>query len=264
MPGFGFDIFRYNPLMGGIAFDPDAQAFITAASITDPTQQSAVNQLVLHLKGYSLWTKGSVILPYLGGNATAHRVNLKTATNGITFSGGVTHNSNGVTYNGTTGYGSVNFQTTVANQYNRSIFQYIRTQSTLDGTSWQGAFNGTNAFGFQNTSQSTYRLLSVGLNNLASPNLSINYGLLGVTVTANNSSKAYNGSTVKTTNNTPNATPNSNEACYSGALNNSGSPILYSGSNVAFEFYGDGLTDTDVSNLNTAVQTFQTTLGRNV
>lgn len=260
--GYGFG-FNYKG-GGAPAVDPDAQAFITAASITDPTQQSAVNQLVVDLKAASLWSKGSVILPYVGGNATAHRVNLKTATNGIAFSGGVTHNSNGVTYNGTTGYGSVSFNTTAGNQYNRSMFQYVRSQSTLDASSWQGAFNGTNAFGFQNTSQSTYRLLSVGLNNLASPNVSINYGLLGVTVTANNSSKAYNGSTVKTTNTSPNATPNSNEACYSGALNNSGSPILYSGSNVAFEFYGDGLSDSDVTALNTAVNTFQTTLGRNV
>lgn len=257
-------MYLINSFIFGASLDADAQAFITAASITDPTQQSAVNQLVVDLKAANIWTKGSVILPYLGGNATAHRINLKTATNGITFSGGITHDSNGVTYNGATGYGSVSFQTTAGNQYNRSMFQYVRSQSTLDGTSWQGAFNGANVFGFQNTSQSTYRLLSVGLNNLSSLNASINYGLLGVTVTANNSAKAYNGSTVKTTNTSPNATPNSNEACYSGALNNSGSPILYSGSNVAFEFYGDGLSDADVTALNTAVVTFQTTLSRNV
>jgi hypothetical protein len=37
---------------GGPSVDPDAQAFITAASITNPTQQSAVNTLVVDLKGY--------------------------------------------------------------------------------------------------------------------------------------------------------------------------------------------------------------------
>ncbi len=38
---------------GGI--DSDAQAFITAASITDATQQSAINTLVTDLKGYEIW-----------------------------------------------------------------------------------------------------------------------------------------------------------------------------------------------------------------
>jgi hypothetical protein len=45
----------------GPAFDPDAQAFITAAAITDPTQQAAINTLVVDLKGYSIWTKWSYL-----------------------------------------------------------------------------------------------------------------------------------------------------------------------------------------------------------
>ncbi len=34
----------YRSVPGGVPVDPDAQAFITAASITDPTQQAAINQ----------------------------------------------------------------------------------------------------------------------------------------------------------------------------------------------------------------------------
>ena len=44
---------------GGV--DPDAQAFITAASITDPTQQAAINTLVVDLKGYNIWSKMKAI-----------------------------------------------------------------------------------------------------------------------------------------------------------------------------------------------------------
>ena len=57
MYGFGYSLFSStnsilaNSASGG-GVDPDAQAFITAASITNPTQQSAVNQLVIDLKGY--------------------------------------------------------------------------------------------------------------------------------------------------------------------------------------------------------------------
>ena len=55
----------------------DAQAFITAASITDPTQQSAINQLVVDLKGYGVWTKMQAIYPFVGGTSTSTSYNLK-------------------------------------------------------------------------------------------------------------------------------------------------------------------------------------------
>ena len=57
--------------------DPDAQAFITAAAITDPTQQAAINTLVVDLKGYSIWTKMKALYPFVGGTASAHKFNLK-------------------------------------------------------------------------------------------------------------------------------------------------------------------------------------------
>ena len=48
MYGYGNSMFLSPALAGdsGPSVDPDAQAFITAASITDPTQQSAINTLV--------------------------------------------------------------------------------------------------------------------------------------------------------------------------------------------------------------------------
>ena len=49
-----------NPYVFG-GFDPDAQAFITAAGITDNTQKTAINTLVLDLKGYLIWTKFKAI-----------------------------------------------------------------------------------------------------------------------------------------------------------------------------------------------------------
>jgi hypothetical protein len=38
--------------------DPDASAFISAAGITDATQQSALNALVAQLKGYEFGGSG--------------------------------------------------------------------------------------------------------------------------------------------------------------------------------------------------------------
>ncbi len=86
--------------------DADAQAFITAASITDPTQQSAINQLVVDLKGYSIWTKMKAIYPFCGSTASQHKWNLKDPRDldvafRLVFSGGWTHSSTGALPNGT-------------------------------------------------------------------------------------------------------------------------------------------------------------------
>ena len=62
----------------GITTDTDAQAFITAAAITDPTQQAAINTLVVDLKGYSIWTKMKAVYPFVGGTAATHKFNLKS------------------------------------------------------------------------------------------------------------------------------------------------------------------------------------------
>ncbi len=253
-----------------VTFETDAQAFITAASITDPTQQGAVNQLVIDLKAASIWSKGTIIKPLIGGSASAHLYDLKTATQVGSYAGGVTHNSNGVTYNGTTGYHSSGFFANVSNQYNRSFFQYIRNVTSNETTSWQGAFDGGDVFGYMASLRSTagniFTINQDGLNRL-SPYQSVGlipFGLVGVTVTASNSAKAYSNSSVKISTATPNATPNANVQLFSGALSSSGSPLFYGNHNIAFEWYGTGLTDTDVTNLYTAVQTFQTTLSRNV
>jgi hypothetical protein len=99
------------------SFDPDAQAFITAAAITDPTQQNAINTLVLALKGYSIWTKFKAIYPIVGGSASSHKFNLKDprdldAAFRLTFFGGVTHSSTGMQGNGTNGYADTFFNPT--------------------------------------------------------------------------------------------------------------------------------------------------------
>ena len=90
-------------------FDADAQAFITAAAITDVTQQNAINTLVVDLKGYSIWTKMKALYPFVGGTATTHKFNLKNPldTNAAfraSFVGGITHSSTGVKGNGINAY----------------------------------------------------------------------------------------------------------------------------------------------------------------
>jgi len=90
-----------GPRRSTISIDPDAQAFLTAAAITDPTITSAIDTLVVDLKGYGIWNKMKAIYPFVGGTASSHKFNLKDprdldAAFRLVFIGGWTHSVNGV------------------------------------------------------------------------------------------------------------------------------------------------------------------------
>lgn len=108
--------------------DADAQAFIDAAGITDTTQVSALHTLVAELKGYGLWQKFHAIYPFVGGTAGAHSYNLvNPSTYQILWSAtGVTHNANGITGNGSTGYGDTQYIIPSARQNDFHISVYVR------------------------------------------------------------------------------------------------------------------------------------------
>ena len=98
-----------NPYAFGQSYDPDAQAFITAAAISNTSQQVAINNLVLNLKSYGVWSKMKAVYPFVGGSAASHKWNLKdpqdtNAAYRLTFTGCWTHSSTGALPNGTNGY----------------------------------------------------------------------------------------------------------------------------------------------------------------
>ncbi len=61
----------------GPTYDTDAQAFLTAAAITDETIGGAINTLVLAMKAASIWDKAVAVYPFVGGSASTHKFNLK-------------------------------------------------------------------------------------------------------------------------------------------------------------------------------------------
>jgi hypothetical protein len=252
-----------NTITPTAAVDPDAQAFITAAAITDPTQQAAINTLVLDLKGYSIWTKMKALYPFVGGTATSNSYNLKnTAQHQITWNGGVTFASNGITTNGTNGYGNTNLiPSSVLTLNNTHLSIYSRTTGTPNGgdigfqTTGDAAnlFIAGNLFGsfFADCYASTSRITAVPQTQ----------GFYINTRTASNSYKVFrNTSQISSTITTSTGSlPASNLSI--GALLTGG---WYANKNYAFASIGDGLTDTEAANFYTAVQAFQTTLGRQV
>jgi hypothetical protein len=256
---------------GGGGIDPDAQAFITAASITDPTQQSAINQLVVDLKGYSIWSKMKALYPFVGGTASTHKYNLKDprdldAAFRLVFNGGITHSSTGALANGTNGYADsfLNYSTYLTNS-NLHFSWYSRTAATNGAFSCEmiptGNYTANNWSTFRiNNKISGNAYFSAGDDNAAATVSNTQSGFFIGSETASNSRKLYrNGSSIATnTTNDTSALPNVNLKFWGNTL------AQYSANNCAFASIGDGLTDTEAANFYTAVQAFQTALNRNV
>jgi hypothetical protein len=250
----------------GAAVDPDAQAFITAASITDPTQQGAINTLVVDLKAYSIWTKFKAIYPIVGGSASSHKWNLKDprdldAAFRLTFATGWTHSSTGMTPNGTSAFANTFLNTsTQLNVNSHSFGMYSRTNNTT-GSQTIGSFDNTPRFLQNNLASGNFvsGLVSSIISYTANPSTS----LLMLTRTSSTLSKAFRAGVLLGQETVAMGTlPTFN--FYLGARNDAGSAALYSVHQCAFAFIGDGLTDTDSANLYTAVQAYQTTLSRQV
>jgi len=85
------------PIRRSTITDADAFNFVEVAGISDETQAAAINTLVLGLKSNNLWTKMVAIYPFVGGSAYAHKFNLKdTSLYPVAWAGGIDHTSLGV------------------------------------------------------------------------------------------------------------------------------------------------------------------------
>ena len=244
--------------------DPDAQAFITAASITDPTQQAAINTLVVDLKGYSIWTKMKAIYPFVGGTAATHKFNLKDprdldAAFRIFWNGGVTHSSNGVQFGGVNGWGNTYLiaQGTLGlNSTHVSV--YSRTNTDILAPSIGNITGGASAevsmwLRYQNTS-----ILRVNNSAFVNPGNADSRGLF---IGNRNSSTQINLSirgTQTTFSNTSNSL--STNVMQLGGVN----PNFFDTKQLAFASIGDGLTSQNMTDLTTRIDNFQLALNRNV
>jgi hypothetical protein len=252
-------------ITGVPGFDADAQAFFTAANITDATQKTAVNQLVLDLKSYSLWTKLDCIYPMVGGTSTTHSYNLKnTATFQITFNGGVTHSSNGVQFGGVNGYGNTNFNPSTngsQNSHHQSFYSRTNVSAVEIETGGTDASSGSYVAA-RLSGISYFRLNALTDISIANAN---SQGFYIGNRTASNVVNGWKNGT-KVVSGTVASTGNPNAVLFIGAWNNVPNPGIryYSSKQCAFASIGTGLTDTEAGTLRTAVQTFNTTLGRNV
>jgi hypothetical protein len=248
---------------GGI--DPDAQAFITAAAITDPTQQAAINTLVVDLKGYSIWTKMKALYPFVGGTSTSTSYNLKNTTQyQISWNGGWTWGVNGVNGNAANSYGNTGFipsAVTAQNSFAYGFYSRTNNDSLTVDMGGVGS-NGVYDMLFSRYSNQIYNVINSGISYTNSANTDSQGFYIG-NRTASNVIKNYKNSSLLTTGSVV-SSGNVNGTLYIGAFNNNGALQYSTNRQYALSFISDGLTDTEAANLYTAVQAFQVALARQV
>ena len=265
-----------KPISTAIVYDADAAAFFTAASITDTTQKSAVNTLVLSLKSANIWAKMKALYPVVGGVASSHAVNLKTpGTYNLSFATGWTHSSTGMTPNGAT-YANTNLiPNTHLTNNNSHISVYLRTN--IDNAGCEIGIQDDMGLG---VTSSPYYLITRSSNNLvatiqtddANRIIGSNTNSLGLYITSRTTStniKQYKNSSIFGTNTNTSTGTRARYSIPLGAyryINDLGSDTYssYSNRQQSFASIGDGLTDAEASAFYTAVQNYQTTLGRQV
>jgi hypothetical protein len=272
-----------KPISTAPAYDADATAFFTAASITDTTQKSAVNTLVLSLKSANIWTKMKALYPVVGGVASSHAVNLKQpSTFNLSFATGWTHSSTGMTPNGAT-YANTSLIPSSAplTVNNTHLSVYSRTSSNLGNTDigqiWING--GTQAYGlYSSCGRSTDNNAVGALYSSDGNRIIVNQiNASGFFVTTRNSTssfKLFQNNILKGSNSTVNTSVYQGlgqNSILIGALNYYNISEVpqnqftnYSQKQYAFASIGNGLTDAEALSFYNAVQTYQTTLGRQV
>ena len=251
------------------SFDADASAFfarVTAAggSLT-LSEKTATNQLVLDLKANSLWTPMKAIYPMVGSSAAACAQNLKSSSFTGTFSSGWTFASTGVTPNGTSAYMDTVMNQS-ANLSNDSVHlsYYSRTNSSnssfdIGGNSGSPNFNGAQLALYYTGLGSIGHMHSYPTNSTVSTATTDTMAFYLASRISSTSNKLFRNSTLLNTNTT---TRTSSLANVNFRL--ASDYIAFTNRQCAFASIGDGLTDAQASNFYTLVQTFQTTLSRQV
>jgi len=261
----------------GPAFDPDAQAFITATGISG-TDATAINTLVLDLKSYGIWNKMEVIYPFVGGTSTTNKYNLVDPqdTNGayrINFQNSWTFNSTGSLPGASNAYGITYFNpstfSSISTGMSFGYYAITGPSSTYIDKYSIGAFAASSQFFSveERAADGTATLFKYVNNdsefNVNGSVLSTGQGFRQFSSSGSASGVASisNASGTATDTGTPSGTyPNLN--FYVGNLNVNNTPYASARQYLAFAYMGTPLTATERTDYFTAVQAYQTTLGR--
>jgi hypothetical protein len=239
--------------------DTDAQAFINrvyaAGGLITDLEASAVNQLVISMKAVNVWTKMRAIYPMVGSSFSSCGQNLKSASYTATVQSVLSYSTNGVTPSDPNPIFNTGFPLTALNSINDISYGYYNRINIQLNSSF--GFGTQNEFFIRYAGDRNYAYLFDAANDSRA-----------VTDCRGFNAMSRIGSTTKYVqlNNTIDTYTSTSSGTLSSATLNlaRGTQGAETGRQNAFGYVSDGLTITELTNLYTTVQAFQTTLGRQV
>lgn len=241
---------------GGGGTDADAKAYLEYVTGLSSAEQSAIKALVKGLKSKALWTKISGIYPFLGTGATGRGANLKDVSKNLTYVG---YNATSEDVKGWKGVVGMYAKTGVSSNWNND-FSYLHIPT---------AWTGSNVVGVSNEAlSSTLAIIRQGTNSTMAAGIgAANYQQFGISAlvgsflatTNNGSADLYvDGGNKKTVSYSPaSATTQLQIMAYQ-----NGTAIAV-GQLISIVCVGNShLTEAEVTNFNTLIEAFLTSIGR--
>ena len=262
-----------TPTPTPIVFDSGATAYlnavVTAGGTVNFTMSAATNTFYSTIRSAGILSKMYRMYPYIGGTANSHAVEgVNPSVNSGTFNGGWTHSVSGATPNGTNGY--MTQSPTIAPSISSTFGfgTYVNEPSgvkTIMGSYSQPDGGGPIGFAAITLSTTNPSIWSAGSNdNLANVGALTSVRTQGYfAVSRINDTSIVTKQNTDTLNVTINKILDTQEQLI-GARSDNGVPSDFFNKRLAFVFQAQNLSSAELDTLYTAVQTYQTSLGRQV
>jgi hypothetical protein len=257
-------------------------AVVVAGGSVDATQSAATRTLFTSLVSNGLYNKIIAMYPYIGGVSASCSIEGKLQTQyNVTYNGGFTFNSSGATPNGTNGWATNNmYLNTAMTLNNATLFTYLGTDNSTFGGDYCidfGTANNdldfalmaliggssqpdSNSYFYNNDGSSTRIFITNAALNGA-------FGFFGYNRTSSTNFNVWkNGVKLATNTNTNTSVLPSIKPLYMPCPGNSiiNYVTKWTTRRHQFDIVIQGLNDTEAAALSTIINTFQTSLGRNV
>jgi hypothetical protein len=206
------------------------------------------------------------LYPFVGGTASTHKFNLKNPVDSdaafrLVFNGGWTHSSTGANPNGTNAYADTFYNPNTSALLNDASLSFYSREDIFTGVLMGAGWDGITSMISPNFGGGfgEFSTIHGGGSGTGVANKS---GLFTISRLNSTNVIGYRNGT-QYFNRSANSSSKPNYRIFIGARNYLGA-TQYSSNECAFASIGDGLSPTESSNFYTAVQTFQTTLSRNI
>jgi hypothetical protein len=260
------------PFVHSSGLDADAQAFLTAAGITDATISNAINRLCIDLKAASIYTKMKALYPLVTDQSTNPnkiaqlKYNLITPTDldasyRLLFAGGWTYASSGATPNGINGYADTFLNPSTALTQNDIAFgAYCANMASASDRAVMGVNNAVSYIQLYPRGAGDV-LYGDANDNASTSTANTTTNLLTAVSRINSTQKIHSiGGVNSVKTNSSNGTINFNMLL--GARSSSGTANTFFNTEIKTAFISTGLTTTELTALSTIITTFNTSLGR--